>query len=136
MHSEANEVSEIAILYLARHFGASVRALRMRLEGLKLASAATLKRIDEAVRQAGAGAGGGDSSLVQQDLPDQPRWEMLPERYVFLAMRAYRKELISRARLAECLCTTENDTAVRLLRYVASVTDVPPEDEPEATTKP
>jgi hypothetical protein len=53
---------------------------------------------------------------VQQELPDQPRWEMLPERYVFLAMRAYRKELISRARLAECLCTTENDTAVRLLR--------------------
>ena len=137
VHSEANEVSEIAILYLARHFGASVRALRMRLEGLKLASAATLKRIDEAVRQAGAGAGaGGEASLVQQELPDQPRWEMLPERYVFLAMRAYRKELISRARLAECLCTTENDTAVRLLRYVASVTDVPPDDEPEATSKP
>lgn len=135
VHSEANEVSEIAILYLARHFGASVRALRIRLEGLKLASAATLKRIDEAVRQAGAGAST-DPTVVQHDLPDQPRWEMLPERYVFLAMRAYRKELISRARLAECLCTTENDTAVRLLRYVASVTDVPPEDEPELTSKP
>jgi hypothetical protein len=60
---------------------------------------------------------------------------MLPERYVFLAMRAYRKELISRARLAECLCTTENDTAVRLLRYVASVSDVPPEGEPEVTAR-
>ena len=42
----------------------------------------------------------------------------------FLAMRAYRKELISRSRLAECLVTTENDTALRLLRYVASVTDL------------
>ena len=48
---------------------------------------------------------------------------MLPEYYVFLAMRAYRKELISRGRLAECLGTTENDTALRLLRYVASVTE-------------
>jgi Zn-dependent peptidase ImmA (M78 family) len=134
VHSEANEVSEIAILYLARHFGVSVRALRTRLEGLKLASAATLKRIDEAVRQAGAGV----RSTVEPaaiELPDQPRWEMLPERYVFLAMRAYRKELISRARLAECLCTTENDTAVRLLRYVASVTDLPPEDEPETMAR-
>ena len=56
---------------------------------------------------------------------------MLPERYVFLAMRAYRKELISRARLAECLCTTENDTAVRLLRYVASVAELTQEDEAE-----
>ena len=63
------------------------------------------------------------------ELPDQPRWEMLPERYVFLAMRAYRKELVSKARLAECLCTTENDTALRLLRYVASVTELPQEDE-------
>ena len=44
-------------------------------------------------------------------------------------MRAYRKELVSKARLAECLCTTENDTALRLLRYVASVTELPQEDE-------
>ena len=58
-------------------------------------------------------------------------WHPLPERYVFLAMRAYRKELISRARLAECLCTTENDTAVRLLRYVASVAELTQEDEAE-----
>ena len=50
---------------------------------------------------------------------------MLPEYYVFLAMRAYRKELISRGRLAECLGTTEAETGVRLLRYVASVTDPP-----------
>ncbi|PYQ00246.1 MAG: hypothetical protein DMF82_22615, partial [Acidobacteria bacterium] len=68
------------------------------------------------------------------DLPDQPRWEMLPERYVFLAMRAYRKELVSKARLAECLCTTENDTALRLLRYVASVTELPHEDEVSRST--
>jgi hypothetical protein len=44
-------------------------------------------------------------------------------------MRAYRKELISKTRLAECLCTTESDTTLRLLRYVASVTDFPDGDE-------
>ena len=124
VHSEANEVSDIAILFLARSFGVTLKALRVRLEGLKLVSSATLKRIDEAIRQAGAGARP-EQSAVQQELPDQPRWEMLPERYVFLA--------ISRARLAECLCTTENDTAVRLLRYVASVAEMTQEDEPDAT---
>jgi transcriptional regulator with XRE-family HTH domain/Zn-dependent peptidase ImmA (M78 family) len=127
VHAEANEVSDIAILYLARTFGVTIRALRSRLETLKLVSPATLKRIDEALEQAG-GARRAEPE-PPHDLPDQPRWEMLPERYVFLAMRGYRKELISRARLAECLCTTENDTALRLLRYVASVSEAAGEDE-------
>src|SRR5688572_28988269 len=133
MHSEANEVNDISLLFLARTFGVTLKALRTRLEVLKLSSPATLRRIDETIKEARSEAPG---EVDASDLPDQPRWEMLPERYVFLAMRAYRKELISKARLAECLCTTENDTAVRLLRYVASVTDVPPDDEPEATSKP
>jgi Zn-dependent peptidase ImmA (M78 family)/transcriptional regulator with XRE-family HTH domain len=127
VHSEAGEVSDIAILYLARTFGVTLKALRTRLEQLKLVAPLTLKRIDEAVRQAGSGLRG--DLDVAQALPDQPRWEMLPERYVFLAMRAYRKELVSKSRLADCLCTTENDTALRLLRYVASVTELPQEDE-------
>ena len=127
VHSEAGEVSDIAILYLARTFGVTLKALRTRLEQLKLVAPTTLKRIDEAVREAGTGLRA-DVDVVQA-LPDQPRWEMLPERYVFLAMRAYRKELVSKSRLADCLCTTENDTALRLLRYVASVTELPQEDE-------
>lgn len=130
VHSEANEVNDIAILFLARTFGVTLTALRSRVEGLKLVSSTALRRIDEAVQEAGSGARADLESA--QGLPDQPRWEMLPERYVFLAMRAYRKDLISRARLAECLCTTENDTALRLLRYVASVAEPLPEDEPEA----
>jgi Zn-dependent peptidase ImmA (M78 family) len=128
VHSEANEVSDIAILFLARTFGVTLKALRTRLEGLKLVSPLTLRRIDEAIRQAGSAPGDVET---HQDLPDQSRWDMLPERYVFLAMRAYRKELISRARLAECLCTTEDDTAMRMLRYVASVAELSPEDESE-----
>ena len=133
VHSEANEVNDIAILFLARTFGVPLKALRMRLEGLKLVSTPTLKRIDEAIRVASLGqTEGGDRA---QALPDQAQWEMLPERYVFLAMRAYRKELVSRARLAEFLCTTENDTALRLLRYVASVTELPQESEGEPSSQ-
>jgi Zn-dependent peptidase ImmA (M78 family)/transcriptional regulator with XRE-family HTH domain len=132
VHSEAGEVSDIAILYLARTFGVTLKALRTRLEQLKLVAPTTLKRIDEAVRQAGSGLRGDVD--VAQALPDQARWEMLPERYVFLAMRAYRKELVSKSRLADCLCTTENDTALRLLRYVASVTELPQEDETDEAT--
>lgn len=130
VHSEAGEVSDIAILYLARTFGVTLKALRTRLEQLKLVAPTTLKRIDEAVRQAGSGLQG--DLDVAQVLPDQARWEMLPERYVFLAMRAYRKELVSKSRLADCLCTTENDTALRLLRYVASVTELPQDETDEA----
>jgi Zn-dependent peptidase ImmA (M78 family) len=133
VHSEAGEVSDIAILYLARTFGVTLKALRGRLEQLKLVAPATLKRIDEAVRQAGSGARG--EVEIAEALPDQPRWEMLPERYVFLAMRAYRKELVSKSRLADCLCTTENDTALRLLRYVASVTELPQEDETDEASR-
>jgi Zn-dependent peptidase ImmA (M78 family)/DNA-binding XRE family transcriptional regulator len=135
VHSEANEVNDIAILFLARTFGVPLKALRMRLEGLKLVSTPTLKRIDEAIRVASLGQQEGAGGERGQALPDQAQWEMLPERYVFLAMRAYRKELVSRARLAEFLCTTENDTALRLLRYVASVTELPQESEGEPSSQ-
>jgi Zn-dependent peptidase ImmA (M78 family) len=121
VHSEANEVSDIAILYLARTFGVTLHALRARLEALRLVSTATLRRIDEAIREAGA-APAGDVEPAQ-GLPDQARWETLPERYVFLAMRSYRKDLIGRSRLAEFLLTTEDDTAVRLMSYFASVSE-------------
>ena len=128
VHAEAGEVSDIAVLFLARTFGVPLRALRARLEVLKLASPAALKRIDDSIRQTALPPRDGEP---HQELPDQSRWDMLPERYVFLSMRAYRKELIAKARLAECLCTTETDTTMRLLRYVASVTELPETDKDE-----
>ena len=131
VHAEAGEVSDIALLFLARTFGVPLRALRMRLETLKLASPAALKRVDESIRQAGAPPR--VEGEPHHELPDQAHWDMLPERYVFLAMRAYRKELISKTRLAECLCTTESDTTLRLLRYVASVTELPDSEKDEVT---
>jgi Zn-dependent peptidase ImmA (M78 family) len=131
VHAEAGEVSDIAVLFLARTFGVPLRALRARLEVLKLASPAALKKIDDSIRQAAAPSRDGEP---HQELPDQAHWDMLPERYVFLSMRAYRKELIAKARLAECLCTTESDTTLRLLRYVASVTELPETDKDEVRT--
>jgi transcriptional regulator with XRE-family HTH domain/Zn-dependent peptidase ImmA (M78 family) len=129
LHSEAGEVSDVAMLFLSRTFGVPLRKLRSRVEQMKLASPAALRRLDEALRRQRDELGGaGDPG---PGLPDQARWEALPERYVFLAMRAFRKGLIDRGRLADCLGTTEGDTALRLLRYAASVSE-PSGDEPTA----
>ncbi len=124
IRSEASEVNEVALLYLARTFGVTLAALCTRLEGLRLVSASALKRIEDAIRKVGAGA---DKELAPQALPDVPKWEPFPERYVFLALRAYRKDLIDRGRLAECLMTDENDSSLRLLLYMASVADRHPD---------
>ena len=129
VHNEANEVSDMAVLYLARAFGVSVAGPARPPRG----AAARLHRHAAPHRRGhpGGRVGGEAEGEPAQELPDQPRWEMLPEYYVFLAMRAYRKELISRSRLAECLGTTEGDTTIRLLRYVASVSE-PAGDPPGA----
>jgi Zn-dependent peptidase ImmA (M78 family)/transcriptional regulator with XRE-family HTH domain len=120
VRSDASEVNDIALLYLARTFGVTLGALCSRLEGLRLLSSAALRRIEDAIRKAGVSA---EKELSPQALPDLPKWEPFPERYVFLALRAYRKDLIDRGRLAECLMTDENDSSLRLLLYMASVAD-------------
>jgi transcriptional regulator with XRE-family HTH domain/Zn-dependent peptidase ImmA (M78 family) len=119
VRTEASEVNEVALLYLARTFGVTLAALCARLESLRLVSTSSLKRIEETIRKVGPA----EKDLTPQALPDHPKWEPFPERFVFLALRAYRKELINRARLAECLMTDENDSALRLLLYMASVAD-------------
>lgn len=110
LHNEAGEVSDVAVLFLARSFGVPTAVLRHRLDTLKLASAAALRKLAQILPS---------ETEPSPGLPDQATWEMLPERYVFLAMRAYRKQLVSRARLADCLCASENEMALRLLRYVS-----------------
>lgn len=119
LHNEAGDANEMAVLFLARTYGVPLKTLRHRIEGLKLATGAALRRLDAALAEAGPDIAG-DPLDPGPGLPDQARWEMLPERYVFLAMRAFRKGVIDRARLAECLCATENQTALRLLRYVGT----------------
>src|SRR6267143_481005 len=58
MHSEANEVNDVSLLFLARTFGVTLKALRARLESLKLSSPATLRRIDETIKETRSEAGG------------------------------------------------------------------------------
>ncbi len=120
VHSEAGEVSDMAILYLARTFGVSLRTLRLRLDGLKLVAPATLRRIDEALREAGVGRRDPETALGPVDAPAA---EPLPERYVFLALRAFRRGTLSRARLAEVLGGAETEAAARVQDYAASVPD-------------
>jgi len=119
VRSDASEVNDIALLYLARSFGVTLGALCTRLEGLRLLPSSAIRRIEDAIKK----AGGSEKDLAPQALPDLPKWEPFPERYVFLALRAYRKEQIDRSRLAECLMTDENDSSLRLLLYMASVAD-------------
>jgi transcriptional regulator with XRE-family HTH domain/Zn-dependent peptidase ImmA (M78 family) len=121
VRSEASEVNEVALLYLARTFGVTLAALGARLERLRLVPASTLRRIEESVRKAGTAEG--EREAAPPTVPELPTWEPFPERYVFLALRAYRKDLISRSRLAECLMTDEDDSALRLMLYMASVAD-------------
>jgi Zn-dependent peptidase ImmA (M78 family)/transcriptional regulator with XRE-family HTH domain len=122
VHNEANDVNEIALLYLSRSFGVTLGSLSARLQTLRLVSAPAIKKIEDAVREAGKEAGS-ESESSERSLPDQSRWDALPERYVFLAIRAYRKGLINRGRFAECLQTSENDSLLRVLLYVSSVID-------------
>jgi Zn-dependent peptidase ImmA (M78 family) len=130
VRSDASEVNDIALLYLARSFGVTLGALCSRLEALRLLPSSALKRIEDAIRK----AGGPEKDLAPQALPDLPKWEPFPERYVFLALRAYRKDQIDRGRLAECLMTDENDTSLRLLLYMASVADRHAETGPDFPT--
>jgi Zn-dependent peptidase ImmA (M78 family)/transcriptional regulator with XRE-family HTH domain len=137
VHSEANDANEVALLYLARMFGVSLGPLCARLQSLRLVSASTLKRIGDALRDARGPAQTSvkAAAAAGQGLPDQTRWDTFPERYVFLAIRAYRKGLVNRSRFAECLLTSEDDSALRVLLYVSSVADRHDEDAAKGATR-
>jgi transcriptional regulator with XRE-family HTH domain len=125
VHREEGELNDIAVLFLARTFGVSLKALRGRLQALRLVSPRQLRKLDGAIRE--ANAGGSDGSLGPE-----PRWDPFPERYVFLAMRAYRKGLLDRVRLAQLLGTTEEGTGFKVLQYLASVRDTSDLETPKA----
>jgi Zn-dependent peptidase ImmA (M78 family)/transcriptional regulator with XRE-family HTH domain len=79
MHSEANEVNEVSLLFQARTFGVTLKALRARLESLKLTSPATLRRADETFKEARSGGRRGG----RHGPADQPAGAA--GRYVFLS---------------------------------------------------
>jgi Zn-dependent peptidase ImmA (M78 family)/transcriptional regulator with XRE-family HTH domain len=120
IHRDVGELNDVAALFLARTFGVSLKVLAGRLRTLKLASQEQLARIDAAAREANASR---QSSNGAAGLPDAEHWAALPERFVFLALRAQREGLIDRSRLAHFLRTTEPASALQLLDYLTSVRD-------------
>lgn len=91
----------LALAHVARLYGVSKTVLRARLHSLRLWSGA-------------AGRDPADTAALEQggDAPDagaEAPWDALPDRYVFLALRAHGKGLIDGARLAECLRVDEHE---------------------------
>jgi hypothetical protein len=105
------------VLYLAHTFGVSFPAMTYRLQNLHLIAPAFAERL-RADRATSPKRRARDASIAHP-FPDSRRWELLPERYVFLAFRAYRNELISTGRLAEYLRTDQDAAASRYDRYFA-----------------
>jgi Zn-dependent peptidase ImmA (M78 family)/transcriptional regulator with XRE-family HTH domain len=128
VHNEASDVNEIALLYLARTFGVSLGVLTSRLQTLRLVPGPALQKIESALKETGAETAA-EGEAAGHGLPDQARWDPLPERYVFLAIRAYRKGLINTGRFAECLQTSEDDSLQRVHLYVSSVVDGQEDDK-------
>lgn len=127
------ELSDVDLLYLARTFGVSVPAMAYRLQNLRLVAPSLRERLlaaheaspvgpEQRARDAG----------IDGPYPDRHQWAALPERYVFLAMRAYRNERISTGRLAELLRLDRDAALEKFEQYVARDADSPEgaEDEP------
>ncbi len=110
---------ELAVAYVARLYGVSALVLRARLQSLRLLPG-------PAAREAGDGI----DLLSAQGLTDEPLaltreaageaeapWASLPDRYVFLALRARQRGLIDGTRMAECLMVDEQEAQARLEAY-------------------
>jgi len=116
----SQEISDVDVLYLARAFGVSYPAMTYRLQNLRLVtpSLAEQLRAQHAASPVGPERRAREAN-IEQRFPDSSQWEQLPERYVFLAFRAYRNELVSTGRLAELLRTDHDDAASRFEQYLA-----------------
>lgn len=98
--------TDVDVIHMSRHFGVSFRAMLYRLQGLRLIAPGMAEQLLAAYGKAGTGpmkraeeAGLGSEKYAF--------WRPLPERYVFLALRAYRNEELSIGRLAEMLCDAD-----------------------------
>jgi Zn-dependent peptidase ImmA (M78 family) len=91
----------LALAHVARLYGVSKAVLRARLHSLRLWSG-------------GSGRDPADVAALEYhgDAPDagaEGPWDALPDRYVFLALRAHSKGLIETPHLAECLRVDERE---------------------------
>lgn len=106
IYRSRNEIADVDVIHLARHFGVSFNAMLSRLQGLRLIAPGSREALLEAYKAARTGP---DRRAEKAGLPEAAArwWAPLPERYVFLAVRAYRREEISIGRLAEILCDVD-----------------------------
>lgn len=85
------------LLTMAHYYGVSLESLTLRLEELRLIRVGTWERVQESrlnVREARSILG-----FAAPDVSD----DVLPMRYVFLALEAFRRDLLSEERLARLL---------------------------------
>jgi hypothetical protein len=115
---------------MARHFGVSFSAMLWRLQGLRLIPPQTREKVEAAYKAGGAGG-------PQRDTAGDPKakwWKPLPERYAFLALRAYHREEISIGRLAEMLCDADgHPSSVERAQKFVERYQAPTRDETEAS---
>lgn len=103
VYRSRNEVTDVDVIHMARTFGVSFNAMLSRLQGLRLIVPGARQALLDSYRSARTGP---ERRAEEAGVSDTVKkfWFPLPERYVFLAMRAYRREEISIGRLAEILC--------------------------------
>jgi Zn-dependent peptidase ImmA (M78 family)/transcriptional regulator with XRE-family HTH domain len=93
------EFSALEAIHMARHFGVSFPAILWRLQNLRLITPQQREQI----------ASTRPSGRVSRVEDKTRHWYPLPERYVYLALRAYFREEISIGRLAELLCKEDGE---------------------------
>ncbi|MCX5748073.1 MAG: helix-turn-helix domain-containing protein [Proteobacteria bacterium] len=98
--------TDVDVIHMSRHFGVSFRAMLYRLQGLRLIAPGTAQKLLGEYGKAGTGP---TKRAEEAGLGVEKHtfWLPLPERYVFLALRAYRNEELSIGRLAEMLCDVD-----------------------------
>ncbi len=112
---ERGREDALAVAHLARLYGVNTAVLRARLQSQRLVPGPSPAR--EEANEALERNPRGEPVAPPSGTGGDPRWSALPDRYVFLALRAHRKGLIDAARLSECLLTTESEAQAWLTSY-------------------
>src|SRR5262249_23116288 len=106
LYHSRSSFADVDVIHMARHFGVSFRAMLYRLQSLRLIVPETAETLLGAYGKARTGP---TKRAEEAGLGAEKHgfWLPLPERYVFLALRAYRNEELSIGRLAEMLCDAD-----------------------------
>ncbi len=114
---------QLAIAHVARLYGVSAAVLRARLQSLRLLPGPAAREAGDGIDLLATQGGPADGQEAAHDFDEvgAARWAGLPDRYVFLALRARQRGLIDGPRLAECLMLDEHEAHARLEAYARDV---------------